>query len=175
MTSNSFTKTLKSHIAFCLIAISFTLNSCGSMVKSMTVANATVEKKAIPPDFGKGNSTLICVISGQKSYDNYMKKLVKKEYHGKYEFVLKENLYSEKYKNHDTYRYVFDRNVSVNSNYVFNPQTNRGENRKTTSSAFFITDRKKGTTYKCPMTSSFFAGIIHGYVINLEKERVKSK
>lgn len=63
----------------------------------------------------------------------------------------------------------------LDSNFVFNSQTNRGENRKTISSAFFITDRKNGTTYKCPMTSSFFAGIIHGYVINLEKERVKNK
>jgi hypothetical protein len=84
------------------------LTSCGAAVTSMANKHLTEERGAIPPDFGKDNSTIV-FITYKRSYNKYLKKNVKKIYKGKYEFATKEDFESlEKYNDIDRYRYVFD-------------------------------------------------------------------
>ncbi|ANQ49385.2 hypothetical protein MY04_2011 [Flammeovirga sp. MY04] len=141
----------------------------------MAISKITTENKAIPADFGKDESTLICVITGKKSYDKYMKRYVSSEYHGKYEFVLRDEIYSDKYKDTSKYRYVFDLNKLNRTTSTYNPSLGRMESNTITTAAYFITDRKENITYNSPMTSSFFAKLIEAYMINLEAVRLENQ
>lgn len=170
MTINSRTKFSPYFIAIMALVLTFSLSSCGQLVKSMAVKRATVSRGAIPPEFGKEKTVLLCMITGKNSYDKYMKKHVTAQYHGEYEFVLPKDLEAENYKDVSKYRYVFDRDKSSYSRYT--PQKASGQTTYTTSS-YFIFDRKTNKTYEFSMTSSFYAKIIQGYMIGLEKERLK--
>jgi hypothetical protein len=152
--------------------VSLGLSSCFS-VKNMAIAKITEENGAIPLEFGSDNSILICVITKSKSYSKYMKRHVVKEYHGKYEFVLREDLYDPKYKDTDLYRYVFDcetlykEEMRGPSAIAFGPES-------TISASYYLTDRKDNKVYKCPMTSSFYGKLIKAYMIKLEMQRGKN-
>ena len=147
--------------------------SCGSMVKSKALTKITIENNAIPPDFGRDKTILLCITSGKNSYDKYLKKHVTKEYHGRYAFISEGELNSDKYSNTNTYRYVFNRNLIYHKSSSYNNSTGRWEERTTTSSLFYIIDRMDNRVYKSPMTSSFFGKMIQAYMINLEGERLK--
>jgi hypothetical protein len=146
------------------------ISSCGAIVKSVGLKQITVENNAIPPDFGKDESYLICVLSGKNSYDKYLKKHVINEYHGKYEFVLEENLYDKKYRDSSKYRFVFNRNITSSS---YGGSSAGGGQSSVPTNSFFIIDNKEHKTYESPMTSGMFAKVIQVYMINLEKERLK--
>jgi hypothetical protein len=157
------------------ITLLFLLTSCGALVKSKAISKIKTENEAIPPDFGKDETTLVCVITGKKSYDKYMEKHVLNEYHGKYEFVLRQELSSEKYKNTLKYRYVFDLNKLNYSSSSYNSSLNKYENNTITTASYYIIDRKENITYKSPMTSSFFSKLIQAYMINLETVRLENQ
>lgn len=161
----------KSIILLC--SLSLLATSC--LTKKIAVSNITVERKAIPPDFGEDESTLICVISGKNSYDKYMKKHVTNEFHGKYEFVLEDDLNLEKYNDTITYRFVFDRKIRKGQTSSFNYDTNKYDSSPTYSNSYFITDRKKNKTYQCPIRAASFSKLIEAYMINLEEVRLKNK
>ena len=99
------------------IFISTQLTSCFALLISETGKNnekqaykkASVEKGAIPPEFGDNpNETLIIVIEDYLFYDKRTKKNTGEVYSGKHEFAtmdeLKEN---EKYSDLKKYRYYF--------------------------------------------------------------------
>jgi len=148
------------------------LSSCGSMVLNQALKNYTVEKKAIPENFGKGNTVLLCVIHGKNKYDKYMKENVKKEYHGEYEFVLKKDIDTDKYSDTDKYRYVFDEGTS---SYKINPTSNTYANNSVSTMKFSIYDRKEDKLYSSGFSSSYFSTSIKAYMINLEQQRIKNK
>jgi hypothetical protein len=106
-----------------------------------------------------------------------MKKHVLNEYHGKYEFVLSEELDSDKFKDTSKYKFVFDLDKITYSRTYFErvPQTNvvQSKSRDYTTASYYILDRQKDIRYYSPITSSFFAKLIQSYMINLEKERLK--
>jgi len=157
------------------IALPLVLNSCGSIVKSEASNKMTVENGAIPPDLGKDNSTLICVLKGRDSRDNYMKKHIKKNYNGKYEFVLESDLNSEKYNDSDKYRYLFDYNAGSVQSTSFSSPTNGFETRNLPTSSYFIKDRKSNEYYFSNISSGFFSKLIEAYSINMEKVRLANK
>lgn len=167
-------KLIKIILVICSGSLLLLTTSCGIFVKSLAKSQITVERKAIPPDFGKDNTVLLCIIKGKKSYDKYMKKHVINEYHGKYEFVLKKDLYDDKYDDTSKYRYLLDLNKIEYSNYAYSGRDEWRTNYVTTA-AYYILDREENLTYESPMTSSFFAKIIQAYMINLEKERLKHR
>ena len=139
----------------------------------MAIKNNTVESNAIPPNFGKDNTTLICVIIGKKKYDKKMKKHVENEYHGKYEFVLRENLNSDEFKDTSNYRYIFDiEKIEKTSTFYV---SGRFQTRNVIVNSLGIFDRQAGIMYKSNVTSSFSSKIIQAYMINLEKERLKNQ
>jgi len=154
-----------------LIVIFF--SSCIST--STIVSSITVEKKAIPPDFGQDKSTLICVLWGKKSYDKCMKKHVKNNYKGKYEFVLRRDLVLKKYTDSNNYRYIFDHKLRTGESKSFNYDTNSYSSSTTFSFSFFILDKKEDKTYKSPLRTTRFSNTIEAYMINLEKVRIRNK
>lgn len=140
----------------------------------MALKKTTIENNAIPPDFGKDESTLICILYGKNSIDKYVKKHVEKEYHGKYEFVNIKNIEAEKYNDTIKYRYTFDGEKVTNTVSSYNSTTGKTEERDITTHSFFIMDNITGVTYRSPVTSDHFSRLIQAYMINLEKERMKN-
>ncbi|MTI31418.1 hypothetical protein [Xanthovirga aplysinae] len=157
-------KSVKITLGIFLMSLLFLMSSCGLLVKSRAISTFTTENKAIPTDFGKEETILLCVVEGKRSYDKYLKKHVSNEYHGKYEFILRKDLDSDKFKDTSQYRYVFDydRGSSFTGGIA------------ATNASYFIFDRKEDVKYISPLTSSFFSRLIQGYMINLEKERLKN-
>ena len=98
-------KTLNIHqwILACVALLFFT--SCGGMIVSAAKKEMTIEKGDIPPDFGKDDAVILCVLADKKGYDKYMKKQVSENYFGKYEFVYTDNVNSSKYNNVSKFRY----------------------------------------------------------------------
>ena len=66
------------------------------------------ENNAIPPDFGKDETTLLVMLKGRKSYDKYLKKYVENIFKGKYIFVEAKDYYSGTYLDREKFRYLFD-------------------------------------------------------------------
>ena len=155
---SNFLKTI-SILAFIIPGL--LLGSC--FYKSYALSKITVENGAIPPDFGKDETILLCIVYDRRSYDRYLKKHVTKRYHGKYEFVERGNVH-EKYANASKYRYKF---------YHEKTYRNYPNHGTTGSYSFYIEDRLKNATYYCPISSSFFGKTIKAYMINLEKKRKK--
>lgn len=165
LTSNSF------KIFFFSLVASILLNSCGAIVKSAALKKYTIENNEIPPDFGKEKNTLICVLKGRGSRDNYMKKHVKKRYKGDYEFVLESDLDNPKYSDMDNYRYLFDYNAGSVSAMGRNAATGTMQPVNLPTSSYYIKDRKQNVYFSNNFSSGFFSKLIEAYVINLEKAR----
>jgi len=159
---------------FKLILLTFTipllLNSCGSMVKSSAAKKMTVENGAIPPDLGKDNTVLLCVLKGRNSRDKYMKKHIEKYYKGRYEFILEHEVYESKYSNKEIYRYVFDYNAG-SVEVVGEDINGRVKTKNLPTSSYYILDRKTGTNYYSDAPSGYFSKLIEAYAINMEKVR----
>lgn len=147
--------------------------SCGAIVKGVSGSQISVEKHAIPPDFGKDSSYLVCLTSGKNSYDKYLKKGTEKNYHGPHVYINEKDIHSPEYADSTKYRYLFSRSVSSYSNRQFSAQSGTFSNSNITTNSFGIYDRMTGITYKCPVTSSFFAKLIESYMSKLEEQRLK--
>jgi len=150
-----------------LFGLTLILSSC--LTTATAVKHITVENEAIPPDFGKDDSYLICVLSGKNSYDKYVKKHVTNHFHGKYKLVLKNELESDKYKDVSVYRFVLDRTIERNLG------SGKNSDNYTYTNDFQIFDRKMDKTYDCPIRAASFSKLLEAYMINLEKVRLKNK
>lgn len=158
-----------------LLSISLFFTSCGAIVKSSAMKEMTVEKNAIPADFGSGNTVLICIIKGRDSRDNYMRKHIKNIYKGKYEFVLESDLNSSKYSDKNTYRFLFDYNAGSATYVGRNNVTGRTEAMDLPTSSYFIKDRKNDQIYHSNFSSGYFSKLIQAYVTNMEKVRLQNQ
>ncbi|WP_353778659.1 hypothetical protein [Winogradskyella sp. 3972H.M.0a.05] len=157
------------------VTIPFLLNSCGAIVKGSASKKMTVENGAIPADFGKDDTVLICVLKGRNSRDNYMRKHIKKNYKGKYEFVLQSDVYSHKYDDRDKYRYLFDYNAGSMRSTSYSNLTGEIETRHLPTSSYYIMDRKSNEYYFSNISSGFFSKLIQAYSINMEKVRLSNQ
>ncbi len=157
-----------------------------ALTKQICISKMTVEKGAIPPDFGTTTSTLICIIRERKGYDKYLKKHVRNEYHGKYTFATWDEFDTcIEYSDLDKYQYVFAGELhnsvyttlqNPTNPYSTGPSGNYSfQEMSTTSETFYILDRKNNKAYPSPYRSSMFAKMIQAYMINLEKERIKKQ
>ncbi|WP_196890565.1 hypothetical protein [Aureivirga marina] len=155
-----------------ILLISLTFSSCGALVRSNIQKDISVENGSIPEEIGQEGTTLICVLKGRSSRDKYMKKHVKKKYHGKYVFVLESDLNSDKYKDVNIYRFLFDYNANSVDTWRQNADGTSTATALPTSS-YFIKDRKENKIYSPKMNSSFFSKYIEAYVIQMENARIK--
>ena len=169
---------IKPILALVFICITFSLTSClGLMVQGVAKNKFTENKGAIPPDFMKEESTLICVLQERNSYDKYLKKHMQAKYHGPIKFVLKSKLFDEgkissKYKDTVKYRFIFNYGLGTQhySDTKYGPGTGGAS---FSTKLFYVLDRKDGKKYNSPFSSSFFAKLIKAYAINLEKKRLE--
>ena len=144
------------------------------LIKKRAIKKITVENGSIPANFGKEDVTIMCVLRGAKMFDKYMKKHVSNEYHGKYEFIAKGEVDSEKFKDKSTYRYIFNYRETPYEITTVDPVSNVPKQVTFMASTYFIYDRITYKRYEAPFTSRYSLKIIQGYMINLEKERLKN-
>ncbi|WP_428741882.1 hypothetical protein [Tenacibaculum sp.] len=165
-----------------LIVTSTMLVSCGAIVKSKANTYITEEKGAIPPDFGKQNSTVLFV-THHRSYNKYLKKNVKNIYKGNYKFVTEDELENDtEYQDITTYRYVFDYNY-VSAGHTTTTNTVQSGDFSTTTTRlrpalynvkkFMVLDRKTQKTYYCKMTSSYWSKLQKVYLKKLNEKRLE--
>jgi hypothetical protein len=168
MLTFNFTKKISIFISIILL---FSLNSC-FIAKAVESKHArkefTEENKAIPRDFGKKDQILICVLKGRSSYDNYLKRAVKKNYKGKYIFVTNLDMYVSKYDDKDIYRYYFD----YDGGTTMTTSWSDGLSASSTLKRFFIGDRLENKKYQCGAEFGFFANAMKIYMANLEVKRI---
>ena len=146
----------------------------------MARKNLTVEKGAIPPEFGKEKTTIL-FIKARGGYNGYLRRNVRKNYYGAYELVTRaEYENNAKYQDITTYRYVFDFDYNrVNDRYIapsMATMTNRsvpGNIRPALYQVkkFSIYDRKTDSLYRSPMTSSYWSKLQKVYLRQLEAKR----
>lgn len=166
-----------------ILSISF-FTSCGAIVKGMANKHITEEKGAIPPDFGKENTTIL-FITHHKSYNKYLKKNVKKLYKGEYEFVSEEEFESnEKYKNLNKYRFIFDYSYRPAGSVWKTSTINSGSHSITTTrnrpalysvKKFTIVDRKAEKIYKSRLTSSMWSKLQKIYLKKLNEKLISEQ
>lgn len=161
-------KLLAFPLLFVLITTCFV--SCFGVPSSLK-KEFTEAHNAIPPDFGKDNSTVfLVVLRGRGSYDKYVKGAVKKYYKGEYVFVnvKKESINSEKYSDKNKYRYYFDYSDGSTITTTF---TN-GQSASSTLKRFFVEDRLLNKRYQSGGESSLFGKALKAYMGNLEIKRL---
>ena len=161
-----------------LLSVCFVFSSC-FIGKMKTVSEAkkefTVEKNAIPKDFGNDSNTiLLCVLKDRKSYDKYLKNKVEKKYHGNTIFILEDDLQNNpKYQDVNKYRYVFDYKEGKPRTVT---TTMDGQMRQNTVhyKQFYIKDRKNNQVYLNGSEYSLFAKAMEVYFENLEQVRTSN-
>lgn len=147
------------------MVILFTTNSCANMARRQAIKRITVEKKAIPPDFGKDESeVLICIITDKNMYDRYVKKHVINEYHGKYKFMLYSDIGKDGTDDVSKFRYIF---------HGFRTRSKDFDGSMHTEFQYYIIDRLEEETYNCPFVANGYGQLIKKYMIALEHTRLQ--
>ncbi len=145
------------------------LSSCGAIVKSKANKYLTEEEGAIPPDFGKENTTLL-FITHRNSYNKYLKKNTRKIYQGDYELISKKEFESNsKYEDISKYRFVFDYSA-VSPGYTVIRGDGSMRDPLYDVKKFRILDRKSEKEYVSKMTSSFWSKLQKVYLKNLNEK-----
>lgn len=156
------------HSSFFIVTILslLLLTSCGAIVKSKANKYLTEEKGAIPPEFGKENTTVLFV-THHRSYNKYLKKNVKKIFKGDYEFIREGEYGLEKYDDKNKYRFVFD------YNYISYDYTNQSlETKYGKVKKFNILDRKTDKRFVSKMTSSYWSKLQKVYLKKLNEKLI---
>jgi hypothetical protein len=136
----------------------------------------------IPPGFGKANETLLVIKKGKRSYDKYLEKNFEENYFGKYIIIDKPELESNKYKNLEAYKYVFDEDL--NQEYITandaKRATNKGRQFKEngesidyglhTYAKFLVQDRGTGEVYRTKHGTGAFSKWMKAYIQALEMQ-----
>lgn len=145
-------------------------DSCGGV----PLKHFTVEKKALPADFGSDSQCiLMCILKDRSSRDKYMEKQITNEYHGKYEFISESDLGSAKFKNKDIYRFLLDYKGSSTTSTYMSGGSLRTSNIPTSN--YYLLDRKSNKEYNSNFKSGRFSKSIQAYAINLEIVRLKNQ
>lgn len=152
-----------------LVLILFATSSCGIglIIRGSVKKSLSVEKGSVPPEYIDKNQVLLVLLWGVGSYDIYVTEAFDKFYDGKKEYVTFEQFFSDKYSDLDKYQYVFSQGPGEKEMYS-------GESYSFTykgSRSFHMYDRKNEKFYKSKITSGFFARVIQGYAMKLDKIR----
>lgn len=157
-----------------------TLSSCGAIVKAKANKYASIEKGAIPTNFGEGNTEILFVTKGRKSYDKYLKSNIRKVYKGKYTLVTESDMESGMYEDVSKYRYLFDferesYGYHSNNTVIYGQSALAGGNNATGQvRRFAIRDRQEEKTYTMSMTSSYWSKLQRVYLKNMEAVRIQN-
>ncbi len=127
-------------------------------------------------------------MEGKRSYDKYLEKNFEENYFGKYIIITKAELESAKYKNTDTYRYVFEEDYHQDTPKPSGSQIAEANKRATERGGgagvdytpdvyakFQVSDRKSGTIYRTKHGTGAFAKWMKAYIQALEKAGQKNQ
>ncbi len=156
-----------------LLIPGLSLNSC--IVSGMAKKFCSVKEGAIPPNFGKDNSTLLCILSGSRGHDKYIRKHAESHYGGEVDFALKSEITEGKYTNPRKYRYLLDHDVSLVQHTEYSTSSNRTSSYTNKTSGYFIYDRIDRKKYDSGFTSGMYGKILKAYFKNLEKVRLQNQ
>ncbi|MGH2665274.1 hypothetical protein [Flavobacterium sp.] len=154
-----------------IFLLSICFSSCfigRNVVKKRARVAYTEENNAIPPEFGKKETVLLCVLKGRNSYDKYLRKAVIENYKGEYLFITPYDLIGEKYPR-EKYRYYFDYNMGKTSTVFYQ---NSGLSSSITYKAFFVRDRLTNESFENGASFSYFREAMIVYMQNLEFKRL---
>jgi len=153
------------------VMIAFASQSCifmaAPIAKNQANKNLTVEKQAIPPNIGLEDTYVVGLLEERESRDKYLRKHFDANYKGKFVYATRQELDS-KYSDVTTYRYVFTYTKLSGSVYHIADNTTT----PTSSSNYFIYDRKEDKEYNAGFHSSMFGKVIEAYAKNMEKQRL---
>ncbi len=117
----------------------FTL--CILFLTSCVSTKTFLKNDQIPADFGKGNSTVIIISSGNKKIDRFVNSAFEKYYKGKFESALNSN---RNQQNASSHYYTFNSYMDFNRGEF----TSYGRQAPSTDIYFGITDLQTNKTYK---------------------------
>lgn len=156
-----------------LMILTLSLNSCfilKGIESKYAKTDFTTENDAIPPSFGENNAILLCVLKDRNSYDKFLKSAVKKNYKGEYVLIYSSDLSSDKYKDLEKYRYIFD----YDDGTVNTTSWSDGLSASSTMKRFYVGDRLEKKIYQTGTEYSYFANAMKIYMTNLEIKRMSS-
>src|SRR5215204_414817 len=169
---------LKTLYLFAITAL-FMFSSCGMIIRSYIKKDT----ENVPPDFGKGKTTILVIKHKQNGYNKKVDKLFKQNYTGDYILTTREEL-DNKYKDSINYRYVLDDDISVSKMYVTTVTTDRStgfstrttEPRSSASRSFHIIDRKTNKIHDTGVSSgTSWKTILKTWLKKLDSERKKNE
>lgn len=166
---NNLGKLIKFFLFMVLIG---SLSSCGALIKGKVNTYATVERGAIPENFGKEGS-FVLFVTHQRSYNKYLKRNVKKVYGGNHAFVTIEELGSAPYSDTMKYRYIFDYTYRDYTYWSANETLHGQGGGYGTGQVkrFKIYDRQDKKEYSLKLTSGFWSKLQRAYLKKLENQR----
>lgn len=153
-----------------LLFVCFTMQSCfiGRLIQTPKMELAFSEKSnAIPENFDK-NATILVIIKSRGSYDNYLKKAVKKNFKGNYIFIKREELQSSNYADKSKFRYFFD----YSSGRTQTTHYSNGQSASSTWKVFYLFDRLEDNRYSSEKDFSNFGLALKIYWKNIELKRL---
>ena len=189
---NRYLLQINSHIIPVITKLRFpillTATLCLFLFSCVSSMKTTIEEdgKQIPPGFGKKNEILLVIRKDKKSYDKYLEKNFSENYFGRYLIIDRAELESNKYKNTDTYRYVFDEDyheeyksanpaqIAANGGRRVNSNGTTVDYGQQMYAMFQVMDRKSGTVYKTKHGTGAFSKWMRAYIQALEKARLKN-
>ncbi len=124
----------------------------------------TVDKGAIPPDFGRTKGTLLVLTSGAHSYDGLLKRNFT-AYWDKYALVGADQLAVAPYTDLKVYPYVLGAEIEQHASKGNDDKVHILNLRR-----FYILDRAAEHRFEARYVSGFYAKVLKGYIANLNKE-----
>lgn len=166
---------LKSFLSF-LITACLIFPSCSrrSFEKKLT-SETTVEKGAIPADFGKSNFTLLYVGFGREKVDNIVKEVLENEYHGKYEAVSNDEYQQNMRRYNDSTKYQYVLTISSSTTSHISVTSDHSGDMTFLHIHYLLIDAKTKKTYNCPATVNWYEHVMKVYIQSLENQRKKNQ
>jgi len=156
---------------FLCFMIAYACQSCiflaAPIAKDQANKQLTVENNGIPTDIGMDGTYVIGLLEERESRDKYLRKHLDANYKGDYVYSTMAEL-ETKYADVTKYRYVLTYTKLSGGVYHISDQTTT----PTSSSNYFIYDRKENKEYNTKFHSSMFGKVIEAYAKNMEKQRV---
>lgn len=152
-------KSQKTYLLILSILCVFTLKPYSLSAQKSEEPN---EYEIIPPEFGKEGGVLLIKLSGSEKQRKILKKIAEEFYQGKFEFVTS---ITTKYKDIDTYRYVYGYRLVYTRIHV-------GDDYRPRFS-FYVLDRKINKTHKggIDVSKSLFKLMVKKHLRKLDKKR----
>jgi hypothetical protein len=147
-----------------LLLVALLAMAATSCIRLAAENRLTVDKGAIPPDFGRTKGTLLVLTTGAHSYDGLLKRNFT-AYWDRYALVTADQLAVAPYTDFKAYPYVLGAEIEQHAS-----KGNDGKDHILNLRRFYILDRTANQRFVARYVSGFYAKVLKGYIANLNKE-----